>query len=444
MAAIMYADCKRHKIDRVIWCCPVSLKINTRNEILKHTDCTPGDICVFDSKINDKNFPLCSWYIVGLESIGSSDRVVMAFNAMVDKRTLLIVDESSYIKGHRAKRTNRLLLIGRNASYRMVLNGTPITQGIEDLYTQITFLSQKILGYYSWYTFAKKHLEYDDLYRGLIRKRKAQDWLMAKIEPYVYQVTKEECLDLPEKTFSSRTVPLTYEQKRLYEECKSRLISRIEEWDYDGTYGTDYDRLLSISVFVTFSELQSIVNGLIPRSMKNGGQSIETNKNSELISVLQGISPDKPVIIWCRYLKSVEVVQYLLSINFDVNISVYHGQLSEKKRDEELRRWRKNGGYFIATSGCGGFGLTLTEAAYAIFYTSGFKYGERLQSEDRIHRIGQCRNVHYIDLWTKSGIEMRIRHAIEYKGDALADFKRQLNMLKKQGKNAIKNYLKEI
>ena len=64
-----------------------------------------------------------------------------------------MVDESTYIKGHRAKRTRRLIGFGTRAPYRLILTGTPIQQGIEDLYTQMEFLSPLILGYPSRHAF---------------------------------------------------------------------------------------------------------------------------------------------------------------------------------------------------------------------------------------------------------------------------------------------------
>ncbi|MDE9567068.1 hypothetical protein KKI93_24600, partial [Xenorhabdus bovienii] len=89
----------------------MSLKINTMEQIITHTN-RDDNIYLFDDKTTDNNIKDAFWYIVGLESIGGSDRVTMAFNKLVDENTMLIVDESSYIKGHKAKRTKRLKLIG--------------------------------------------------------------------------------------------------------------------------------------------------------------------------------------------------------------------------------------------------------------------------------------------------------------------------------------------
>jgi len=107
----------------------------------------------------------------------------------------VICDESSYIKGHSAIRTNRITYISSRAKYRLALTGTPISQGVEDLFAQMRFLSPKILGYRSFYSFAANHLEYSDKYPGMVVRAHNLEYIAAKIQPYVYQVTKEECLD---------------------------------------------------------------------------------------------------------------------------------------------------------------------------------------------------------------------------------------------------------
>ena len=144
---------RRKLISKCVWCCPVSLKETVKREILRHTSCRDEDIHVFGSKTRETNIPRVGWHIVGLESLGRSARVFSALGRLIDGGTFLIVDESSYIKGHKAKRTRRLTRLGVRAPYRLILTGTPITQGIEDLYAQMEFLSPRILGCPSWHSF---------------------------------------------------------------------------------------------------------------------------------------------------------------------------------------------------------------------------------------------------------------------------------------------------
>ena len=436
LVAIMLAKAREKKIKRVIWCCPVTLKPNVAREIFRHTDCGPNDVYQFKASTTDKNMPECFWYIVGLESISSSDREVMALNAIVDEHTMLIVDESSYIKGHRAKRTKRLCLIGKKARYRLVLNGTPISEGIEDLYAQMAFLSEKILGYHSWYSFSRKHLTYSEQHKGMIQSRSHVDWISARIAPYVYQVTKDECLDLPPKIYgSSRTVAMTPQQQDFYDAAKEQFVEDLMDYDPEET---------NVAIYRLFTSLQAIANGVVPKGLGEAGAAIPCRKPEALIETISNIPSGEPVGIWVRYRTSIDTVSAALRKEFDANISQYYGDLSLRKREAELARWRSEGGFFIATEDCGGFGLTLAEAAYSIFYSNGFSYLKRIQAEDRFHRIGQKRSVLYSNIWVDAGIEERIDAAICRKQNSLEIFRQELDEIRHLGRDAVTELLRSV
>ena len=100
---------RRKRIVKCVWCCPVSLMEETRREILRHTSCIDTDIHMVGPRTREENIPQAIWYLVGLESLGRSPRVAYVLDRLIDGGTFLVVDESTYIKGHRAKRTRRLI-----------------------------------------------------------------------------------------------------------------------------------------------------------------------------------------------------------------------------------------------------------------------------------------------------------------------------------------------
>lgn len=433
LVVMMLAQARREKIDKVIWCCPVSLKRNTRDLIRHHTDCSPEAVYLFDDKTSTNGAISAPWVVVGLESIGSSDRVAMALHNLIDDRTMLVVDESSYIKGHKAKRTERLVAYGQRARYRLVLNGTPISQGIEDLYAQMLFLSERILGYRSWYSFRRNHLQYSSKYRGKIDCRLHSDWIGAKIAPYVYQVTKDECLKLPDKAYSNRYLPLTPAQQGYYDSVKERCIDEIADLDDDEA---------GIAVYRMFGALQMVVNSIVPAGYPDEGLIIDNYKDGELMALLDQL-PGERVVVWVRFRANVIHLREMMLAR-GIRCAVYYGEQRERQREENLRRWRAEGGVLLATMACGGFGLTLTESPYAVFYGNGFKYAERLQAEDRQHRIGQYSTPLYISLWAECGIEARIQGAIESKGNALEAFRADVDRIKHLGKDQVVEFLRSL
>ena len=65
-----------------------------------------------------------------------------------------------------------------------------------------------------------------------------------------------------------------------------------------------------------------------------------------------------------------------------------------------------------------------------IFYNNGFKYSEREQAEDRVHRIGQTKRPVYIDLYCTSSIDERIATALNRKAGVVAEFRQDMEKAK--------------
>ena len=430
---------RRKKIDKVVWFTLVSLKETVRYEIMKHTTATDGDIYVFDQKTTDNNLPNAGWYIIGLESLGSSDRVALAVNRLITEKSMVIVDESSHIKGYRAKRTKRVTMIAARARYRNILTGTPVSQGIQDLFCQIYFLSPKILGYRSWYGFANNHLEYSERYRGLIVWTYNESWLAAKIKPYVYQITKEECLDLPDKIYKSCFCVLSEEQEEFYEMIKEEFF---EDLEYYFDPNSSYD--CPVPTFRLFTRLQAVSCGFF-RNEDGQVQSLDNNRILLLLDVISQIPQNKKIIIWAKYRYIVKLIQQELSRIYDDDlVCLFYGDLNEKKRNANINRWRDTGRFLVVTQDSGGYGLDLTAANTVIFYANTFKYASRIQAEDRCYRIGQKKPVTYIDLWTYCGIEDKIRLALRNKKDVADYFKEEVEAIKdKFGDKEMLKKLKE-
>lgn len=444
--AIELVKIRAHKISKAVWFCPVSLKETVRREILKHTTCQPEDIYVFDDKTNGQTIPPAMWYIVGIESMSASARVVSTVNHLIDENTFVICDESSYIKGHNSLRTQRLTMICQRARYRLILTGTPLSQGVVDLYSQMYFLSPRILGYNSFYSFAANHLEYSEKYPGMIVRAHNTEYIAAKIKPYVYQVTKDECLDLPEKIYKYRYCRMTPRQAFWYEQIKYDLLSILEQ--YEDT------SLSSIVIFRLFSALQQVVCGFynerldpIQKWKKAKDKhfkfrEFEHERLDALEEIIGDIPPNEKVIIFCKFQYDIDLITRVLSAKYgDNTCAIFCGKLSEKERNAEVDKFRNGARFFVVNQASGGHGLTLNEAHYVVFYNNGFKYSERIQAEDRCHRIGQDKPVIYFDIICRNSIDERIDEALAKKSGVVKEFKREVDAVKK---DKIKELIKAL
>ena len=146
-------------------------------------------------------------------------------------RVLMVVDESSYCKDVKAKRTKNIISLGARADYRMILTGTEVVNSPLDLYAQFEFLKTGFWGVRSYFQFRMNYAILQDAYGAGGRTFKKVvgfrdvDKLANQIAPYIFRARKDECLDLPEKVRSVIHVALTEKQKRYYKELQKHLAT---------------------------------------------------------------------------------------------------------------------------------------------------------------------------------------------------------------------------
>ena len=441
------ARVRQGKFDRLFWFAPVSLKLTVLHEILKHTDIPRDRICVFDDKTDDTNVTKNALiYVVGIESMAASNRVVLTVNALVTASSFVAIDESSYIKGNRALRTRRLTLIASRAKYRVILTGTPFSQGIVDLYSQMTFLSPRILGYRSFHSFQANHLVYRSfvangrtIYTDEIVHTLGHDVLAARMAPYVYQIRKSECLKLPDKVQSTAYCRMTPAQQDAHDEAKEVFLieSDAEDWS-------------PIAIFKLFTALQTIACGW--RTLVQPETSLKTvvrfrhDRLDLLEGVLSEIDPGERVVIWAKYhLASEAIRDRLTAAHGPGAVARYDGQLSEQDRHDQLEGWRGGGRFLVALQASGGHGLTLNESCHSVFYADSFKYSERVQAEDRMHRIGQDRPPTYVTLHCSGSLDDRIATALRAKGNALRSFVAEVDAVRARGsKEGVRDLIRKL
>lgn len=416
---IEFASRRQHKISRVIWVCPVNAKGDIRRQILEHTNTT--DVYVFDDKTSSKTMPVSSWYVVGMESVSQSDRVKLCLAHLVDERTCVILDESDMCKDTYAERTRWLTQICEHAKYKLILTGTPALEGVEDLFAQFRFLDWRILGYRSYWTFAKNHLEYyDNVRRGgkpQVKHVLDREGLARKIAPYTYQVTLADIAKEPEKNYSAWRCSMTDDQESAYWQVKERFADILEGdltvWD----------------VYKLFSGLRAVVSGYTTNKQKQVIP-LEHNRVKLLIEKLETINATEPVVIWVTYQHSIAEIRAALLERFGIAPIEFHGGIKGAARTQNLERWHAGARFLLATPYSGGRGLGFHEASHAIFYANDWKTHVRVQAESRIITMNAERSVNFTDLITRDSIDERIHIALSRKENAAKLFHAEISRVK--------------
>jgi SNF2 family DNA or RNA helicase len=130
---------------------------------------------------------------------------------------------------------------------------------------------------------------------------------------------------------------------------------------------------------------------------------------------------DGKIIIWANYRHDIEAIKLALSKEHGMNsVGMYYGDTDDDERKRVLEEFQKPNSemrFFVGNPSTGGYGLTLTAAHTMVYYSNSFDLEKRLQSEDRAHRIGQTKNVTYIDLIAVGTIDEKIVKALRDKID---------------------------
>ena len=292
------------------------------------------------------------------------------------------------------------------------MNGTPISRNEADLYAQFLILDWRILGYKSYWSFAYNHLEYDEY--GRVRRVLNTDYLAKKISPYTFQVLKSDCLVLPQKKYYTRGFFLTQEQNAHYDDIASILIDDIDEWNPE-------------TIYRLFSALQAIISGKrVVFETSRHFRTEEMFKNpmeNPRIQTLMNILPnDEKAIIYCRYESEISQLCTLIpnSVRFD-------GTTSIKERNKALEAFRGNSQFLIANKNCAGFSLNLQFCRKIIYLSNDWELGKRLQSEDRVHRIGQERDVNITDIFAYNTLDEKILSCLRKKEMILDNIQKEIN-----------------
>ena len=349
-------------------------------------------------------------FLMNIEAFSTKKGLRIAEKFLLSHSTLMAIDESTTIKSPTASRTKTVLKLRTLAKYRRILTGSPVTKSPLDLYTQCFFLDPDYLDFSSYYTFKNRYSIMVDRNVGshsfkLVTGYRRLDELNQKLENFSYRVLKEDCLDLPEKIYMKRIVPLSPEQLKAYTEMKKHAITELE-----GRQTT------AASALAQLVRLHQITCGHL--TLDDGEiRTLKNNRIKELLDILEEI--DGKVIIWAIYRHDIKEITRILSERYGANsVASFFGDTLDRDRQDIVDRFQDRESdlrFFVGNPRTGGYGLTLTASHTVIYYSNSYDLEVRLQSEDRIHRIGQKNTCTYIDMISEGTVDDKIVKSLRNK-----------------------------
>ena len=348
--------------------------------------------------------------IMNVEAFSTVKGVEFAAKFLSCHNSLMAIDESTTIKNPDAKRTKNICKLSTHTKYRRILTGSPITKSPLDLYKQCEFLYPELLGHGSYYTFRTRYAVMKTANFGgrsvqIVVGYRNLGELSEKLKPFSYRVLKDDCLDLPAKTYMKRIVKLTPEQEKIYGQMKRLALAEMEG-----------KTMSTATVLTQLMRLQQINCGHF--TADDGTiKDIKNNRIPMLLDTLEEIQGK--VVIWGHYQYDVEtIVEHLKKEYGDNSVVTYYGLTPMDQRQDNIQKFqdpKSTVRFLVGTTQTGGYGITLTAASTMIYYSNGYDLEKRQQSEARIDRIGQHFPMTYIDLMVEATIDERIVKALRKK-----------------------------
>ena len=348
--------------------------------------------------------------IMNVEAFSTVKGVDFARKFLSCHNTLMAIDESTTIKNPDAKRTKNICKLSEGVKYKRILTGSPITKSPLDLYKQCEFLYPELLGHSSYYTFRTRYAVMKTANFGgrsvqIVVGYRNLGELSEKLKPFSYRVLKDDCLDLPAKTYMKRIIKLTPEQEKIYKQMKHLALAEMEG-----------KTMSTATVLTQLMRLQQINCGHF--TADDGTiKDIKNNRIPVLLDTLEEIQGK--VVIWGHYQYDVEtIVEHLKKEYGDNSVVTYYGLTPMDQRQDNIQKFqdpKSTVRFLVGTTQTGGYGITLTAASTMIYYSNGYDLEKRQQSEARIDRIGQHFPMTYIDLMVENTIDEKIVKALRKK-----------------------------
>lgn len=311
----------------------------------------------------------------GAESISSSDRIYLSLLTIIKtaNKPFIVVDESLKFKNGTAKRTKRLMEVSALAEHKLILNGTPISKNLLDLYPQMNFLSPKILSM-SEAQFKNTFVKYTIMTRRVNHKTYTKEWvngyenidyLYSLIRHYVFKCDLSLRI---ESFFHELRYITTPEEKEEYNEIKRTFLD---------------DEILMLKNNNIFLEMTSKMQHIYCCS---------EGKFAALDELFKSVDQSKS-IIFCRFIKSRE-------------------ECEKRYPNAKVLSYQKEA-----------LGLNLQDYNHTIYFDKIWDYALRIQASRRTFRTGQEHDCQYYDLTGDIKLEGLIDRNIKKKIGMLEYFK---------------------
>ncbi|MED5292468.1 MAG: DEAD/DEAH box helicase, partial [Actinomycetota bacterium] len=318
----------------------------------------------------------------------------------------VVLDEAQVIKNHRSATAKELRKL--QARCRLALTGTPIENGLGDLWAIMDFCNPGLVGGRT--SFIDQLQEVGDAQGA------AESALHALNGVLVFRRTKAEPLiaaELPDRIDELAQCTMTPEQIGLYQAVLDKLVRDTAESEHN----TSQQKGL---VLAAITALKQICNHPLnydkePDNLDLEGRSGKLTRLNEIIDAV--FAAEERILIFTHFATWGERLATYLTERTGVDIECYHGGLARGTRDRLVESFQSGDGpgAMVLSLKAGGTGLNLTAASHVVLYDRWWNPAVEDQARDRVWRIGQTKTVICHRLVCPGTVDERVEEVVQGK-----------------------------
>lgn len=306
---------------------------------------------------------------------------------------LVILDEAQVIKNPRAQVSQ--VARSLNSSHRLCMTGTPMENHLGELWSLMSFLMPGLLG---------TEKKFRSVFRTPIEKQANQErhqLLAQRVKPFMLRRTKQAVVEeLPNKQVSIVKIPLSKEQRDLYETVRLRVNKKVRQ--AISTQGIGRSHILVLEALLKLRQVCCD-----PRLVKGVEMTQASSKLERLMEmIIEMIEEGRKILLFSQFTSMLSLIEGRLNDH-----KIKYVKLTGATRDRKMpvKEFQKGSvPLFLISLKAGGSGLNLTAADTVIHYDPWWNPAVEDQATDRAHRIGQRKKVIVYKLVSKDTVEERI------------------------------------
>ena len=359
---------------------PTSLLYNWRDEFKKFApDLNIG--VVHGEKKQRENFLKNYYkYNVMLTTYGTLKNDYKMYEEIDFKNVIL--DEGQNIKNYKAQITQIVKKI--NGNNRFILTGTPIENNLNELWSLFDFILPGYL--YTYKEFNEK----------FVNNSSNIEELKILIKPYILRRRKKDvAYELPKKSEKIVRVKMIEEQREIYDVFVKEIKNHIQDKNIN-----------NITIFSYLTKLRQLC---LDPSIVSDEYKGDSCKIQEALNIIKNTDEKNKILLFSQFTSTLKKISKTLDKE-SIKYCYLDGSVSSVNRIKLVDEFNNNDEkkVFLISLKAGGTGLNLTSANMVIHFDPWWNPSIEEQATDRVHRIGQKKNVEVIKLISEDTIEEKI------------------------------------